>query len=405
VITMNPRREVLEGATVLVDGGRIRAVGTDVAVPADARVFDLEGRTLMPGMFDAHGHYGSPISALNVIEQRPYGLRANLAYGVTTMFDVYGTTQKDFWLDDMIRAGKVVGPRVWSVGDPIFVTKYRSKMHRPIESPDDALEAARFNRDHGATALKDYSNHRRAARQQLVAACRELGLNLVSESFGNPQMNLTQLVDGFTGIEHTMGLTPLYEDVLGLFGFTRAGMTPTLIVVYNGPAGEQYFYMREKLWLDEKLSHFFRKDELLRHRRPTHVFDEDLYHPVMAAELKRLYERGVLLQMGAHGQMMGLGAHWETEMFVHGGFTPREALEIATINGFTHHGLERELGSIEPGKLADFSVLRANPLDDIRNTRSIEYVVKNGRVYSGEDAAEIHPDPAPAGAMYFKASE
>ena len=100
--------------------------------------------------------------------------------------------------------------------------------------------------------------------------------------------------------------------------------------------------------------------------------------------------------------MMGLGAHWEMELFVQGGFTPMEALEIATINGFKHQGLDRELGSIEPGKLADLVILEKNPLDDIRNTRTIRHVVKNGVVYNGENASRDYPDPQPAQPLYFK---
>jgi imidazolonepropionase-like amidohydrolase len=402
VLTMNAAKVVLEDVTVLIQRDTITAIGKDLVVPSDANVLDLSGRTIMPGMFDAHGHYGSPVSTLNVIEQRLYGLHANLAYGVTTMFDVYGTTQKDFWVSDMLQAGKIDGPRIYSVGDTVFVTKYRTKMHRPIHSLDDAHEIAAFNKDHGATALKDYSNHTRAARQQLAQACREMQLNLVTESFSNPQMNLTQIADGFTGIEHTLGLTPLYDDVLSFFAASEVGMTPTLIVVYNGPAGERYFHMRERLWEDEKLLNFFRRDELLRYRRPTHYFEDDFYHMTMAAELTKLYRRGVLLQMGAHGQMMGLGAHWEMEMFVHGGFTPYEAIEIATINGFKHHGLDHALGSLEPGKLADLVVLRENPLEDIRNSRSIEYVMKNGQLYDGNDAARVHPTTGAAKPMYFQ---
>ena len=392
----------MERATLLIEGNRIRKIAKKLSIPDGARVLDLKGRTIMPGMFDAHGHYGSPISALNVIEQRLYGLHANLAYGVTTMYDVYGTTQKDFWVDDMMRSGKMTGPRLFSVGDPVFVTKYRTKMHRPIHSLDDAREIAAFNKDHGATALKDYSNHTRKARQELIQACREYDLNLVTESFANPQMNLTQLVDGFSGIEHTLGLTPLYDDIVQMIAATEIGITPTLIVVYNGVSGENYFLQREQLWLDRKLMNFYNQDQLIRFKRPTHYFEDDYYHKQMAAEMLKLHRQGVLLTMGAHGQKMGLGAHWEMEMFVHGGFTPYEALHIATINGFKHHGLDHELGSLEEGKLADLVILGKNPLEDIRNSRSIEYVMKNGVLYNGLDVSQVYPEEIKAGKMYFK---
>ncbi|MCB0279486.1 MAG: amidohydrolase family protein, partial [Calditrichaeota bacterium] len=402
VITMNAKKEVLEDMTVLIEQNKITKIGKNVLIPDKAKVYDLAGRTIMPGMFDAHGHYGSEISALNVFEQNLFGLKANLAYGVTTMYDVYGTTQKDFWVADMLQAGKLDGPRIYSVGDPMFVTKYRSKMHRQIDNLQDALEHVQFNKDHGAKAVKDYSNHERSARQFLAEACRQLGMNIVTESFGNPQMNLTQIIDGYTGIEHSMGLEPFYDDVVRLFAASKVGMTPTLIVVYNGPSGQGYFDFTERYWEDQKLLNFFRKDYLLGFRRSTKFWEDDYYWAQMASELRKLYKAGVSLQMGAHGQMMGFGAHWEMELFTHGGFTPYEALEIATINGFRHHGLDHSLGSIEVGKLADIVIMTKNPLENIRNSRSIEYVLKNGVVYDGNDASRLYPQPKKAEKMYFK---
>ena len=230
----------------------------------------------------------------------------------------------------MLQRGEITGPRIYSVGDPIFVTKYRSKMHRPIESLEDALEHVQFNKDHGAASVKDYSNHTRSARQHLAEASRQLGINIISESFANPQMNLTQIVDGFTGLEHTMGLEPLYEDVINLLAHSEMGITPTLVVVYNGPSGETYFHQSERLWEDEKLLNFFRKDELIRLRRPGFFWPDDHYSTQMGKTLKKLYDRGIKLHMGAHGQMMGLGAHWEMELFTHGGFSNYDACLLYT---------------------------------------------------------------------------
>jgi len=178
-------------------------------------------------------------------------------------------------------------------------------------------------------------------------------------------------------------------------------MTPTLLVVYNGPSGETYFHQTERLWEDPKLLHFFTQDQLIGLRRTTHYWEDDHYAKQMARALHKLTEAGIRLNMGAHGQMMGAGAHWEMELFVHGGYTPMEAIEIATINGFTHHGLDHILGSLEKGKLADIVIMEQNPLENIRNTRSIKYVVKNGVVYGGEDAARVYPNPKSASKLYF----
>jgi imidazolonepropionase-like amidohydrolase len=105
--------------------------------------------------------------------------------------------------------------------------------------------------------------------------------------------------------------------------------------------------------------------------------------------------------MGAHGQMFGLDAHWEMALLAKGGFTPAEVLEISTIRGAVYHGLDGQIGSLEPGKLADLVVLDANPLEDIANAQRIRYVVKHGTLYAGADAARVWPDPRPAGRPYF----
>jgi hypothetical protein len=226
-------------------------------------------------------------------------------------------------------------------------------------------------------------------------------VNVVAETAVDFQMNWTMLMDGVTGLEHTVGLTPIYDDVVRLWAATGAGNTPTLIVVYNGPAGEQFFHQRERLWEDEKLLRFFPKEALLRFRRTTHYFDDDVYADEMARQMRALYRAGISVQISGHGQMHGLDKHWEMELLARGGFTPQEILETATIRSARYLGLDRQLGSIEPGKLADLVVMDANPLDDIRNARRIDMVALNGALYRGADASRVYPNPEPAGRMYF----
>ena len=96
-----------------------------------------------------------------------------------------------------------------------------------------------------------------------------------------------------------------------------------------------------------------------------------------------------MVNTGAHGQREGLGSHWEMWSFARGGFSPMQALAAATINPATYMGMDADIGSLEPGKLADLVVLDANPLEDIHNTDDISYVMLNGRLYEADSLREV----------------
>lgn len=403
VLTMDAGRRIVNDATLVVDGDRIAAIGTDVDIPAGAHVIDLAGRTIIPGIVDVHAHYMGEISATHTIEQHVASLEAGLAHGVTTMYEVYGTIPKDTWLSDMLRAGKVIGPRLYTVGTPMYnVRTFRPKTFRSFADYDEVLEQVRFNKAHGATALKDYLTNTRRVRHQLATAAREEGLNLVVEPGGEGQSNLTRVIDGATDLAHAMGFTAVYQDYVEFFTTSEIAITPTLIVTLDGPMGENWFHQHERLWENDGLLHFEREEELIaRLRRPQHVFEDDYYHPELAGNLRKLYDAGVPMQLGGHGQLLGLDAHMEMALLDQGGFAAMEILAIATINGARLHGLDHEIGSLEPGKRADLVVLEADPLDDIRNTRQIHRVMKNGMLYDGR-ATPVWPNPAPATEFYFK---
>ncbi len=152
VITMDEERSVLESATVLLRGHRIAEVGPNVVVPAEARVFDLAGHTVIPGLVDAHAHSVGQLATTQLIEQRLPGVTGSLAHGVTTLYELYGSEEKEPWVSDMIRSGRTDGPRMLSVGAPMYgIREYRPRTYRPIASYDAADQHARFSRDIGIT--------------------------------------------------------------------------------------------------------------------------------------------------------------------------------------------------------------------------------------------------------------
>lgn len=378
--------QVIPHATIVVDRNRITAVGpsTQVAIPAGAKRVDVGGKYIMPGIIDvhAHGNFGDWSPQTNWIYY------ANLAFGVTTMHDPSATTDYVFSNSEMIKAGALVGPRVYSTGTILYGAEGSFKA--VINSFDDAMAHLRRLKAVGAFSVKSYNQPRRDQRQQVIEAARQLKMLVVPEGGSTFFWNMTMVLDGHTGIEHNIPIAPLYNDVVQLVSKSRTGLTPTLIVNYGGLSGEYYWYQTTKVWENERLLKFTPRDIIDARSRRRQMANEDDYQYVETSKaLKKILDAGGRVQLGAHGQLQGLGAHWELWMLQQGGMTNLEAIRAATLHGAEYLGLDKDLGSIEPGKLADLIVMENNPLENIRNSESIRYVMKNGRLYDGETMDEI----------------
>lgn len=381
LITMKGGNEVIERGTVLLNGNRIEAVGANVAIPAGTKIVDATGKTIMPGLIDGHWH-GS-MGSDDIIPQQSWVNYAGLAFGVTTIHDPSNSSSEIFAAAELAKDGQIVAPRIFSTGTVLYgaTTPFTAR----IDSLDDARGHLRRLKAQGAWSVKSYNQPRREQRQQIIQAARELDMDVVPEGGSLFEMDMTFIADGHTTVEHSLPVASVYDDVKQYWKGSGTAYNPTLIVAYGGPFGENYWYQHSQVWKDPILGKWVPRRILdARARRPVMVPDEENNVLQIAKTAREISEIGIPVTIGAHGQREGLGAHWDIWMFALGGMTPMQALATATYNPARAYGMERDLGTLEPGKLADLVVLDRNPLDNIRDTTSIRYTVANGRLYDAD---------------------
>ena len=384
ILTMDDRR-VIESGDIVARNGRIACVGVCDTSGAD-RVIDVTGKTIIPGFIDMHSHFFREyrgITPMNAFEAS-----VPLAYGVTTNLDNSMWSQDVFPAADMIEAGVLIGPRTFSTGDPL----YSGDSQRQNELTSYTITEENVNRlaSWGAVSLKQYMQPRRAQRQWVSEAARKVGLMVTAEG-SDLNYNLSMIMDGQTGWEHPMSYMPMYGDVAKFFGQAEAVYSPTFVV--GGPSAwnDEFFLAESNIWQDEKLRLWMPWQQLVPHTRRRMLRPQtDYSYPFLAQVLADIIAEGGHGAIGSHGQQHGLGAHWEVWMAA-SAMGPMGALELATNGGAYFLGAEDDIGSLTGGKLADLMVLNSNPLDDIRNTTDILYVMKGGRLYDGTTLDELWP--------------
>ena len=378
---------VIEDATILVEGDRIAAIGRDVRVPRGARTLDLSGKTVIPGIIDAHAH--GPAGQNDIVPQTNTNAVAHLAFGVTTIFDPSNRASHIASFKEMQRAGRVLGPRTFSTGEVVYGAKAPG-FYAFIDGYDDALEHVSRLESQGLIAVKNYNQPRREQRQQVVAASIAEDMLVVSEGGSLFHMDMSLVADGNSSVEHNLPQEVLYDDVIQMYSGSDAAYTPTLAVTYGGVRGQDYYRQTTDVWKHPILSRHVAPAQLRAETQRRQMIPvEQYYDDRSAREARKLMQAGVLVSIGAHGEREGLAAHWEMQSFQRGGMTPLEALTTATVNPAKHLGMWDDIGSLEVGKLADMVVIDGDPLEDIREAEKVEHVIQGGRVYESKTMDEV----------------
>lgn len=392
VVTMKDadnQEDVIKDGVVLIKNNRIVAVGQrgQVNIPSKAAIKDVTGHTIIPGLIDAHAH-GSQGSH-QIIPEQNWKNFSSIAFGVTTIHDPSNDSGEIFSAAELQKSGKILAPRIFSTGK-ILYAGYQPGYTAKINDIEDARFHIERTKQNGAVSIKSYNHPRRDTRQQVLLAANELGVNVVPEGGGKLYQNMTMVIDGHTTLEHSLNIPTGYDDLTQLWKQTDVAYNPTFVVAYGGLSGEKYWYDRTNVWENERLMRYaprylIEPVSIRRDKAP----DDHYNHFAVAKYAKTLRDNGVRVLIGAHGQREGLAAHWEMWMMAQGGFTPWEAIRGATYDGAKALGMDKDLGSIEPGKLADFAIIKGDVLQDIRLSEMVTYTMINGRLFDTKTMTEI----------------
>jgi imidazolonepropionase-like amidohydrolase len=424
-------RPPIEDAVIVVQGERIKAVGKrgDVPIPRNARVIDVKGKTILPGLIDGHCHL------------LDFAGEIYLHLGITTCPDI--TQNDDEWTlaqRDGTNLGKIRGPRIWSTGSrlvgPPPAWALRGERGYLIKTPEEARQVVRKKKEAGIEIIKfnEYvspeaikAGAEEAHRLGLPITCHCLDVFLAAEAgFAGVEHHwapgMTSIGDlkkrweiherRMTGKINTADLSYYYEPenfdkIVKAMVEKNVSWSPTIATWYRplSPSAER-FKERELSILDKKNARYLpgvlREQALGQYERYAKFAPERLNNAREGYKkiedfIRRFTQAGGIIRAGSdpNNGLPGLGVHQEMVMFVEAGLTPMQAIQAGTINVAKAFGKDKDFGTVEPGKVADIIAIDGDPLKDIWAVQNVKLVVLGGKVVDHEFHAN-YKNPIPA---------
>jgi imidazolonepropionase-like amidohydrolase len=411
--------------TILISGGKIQLIGPTAATtyPADARTLDLSGYTVLPGLVGMHNHMffpmgGSPPMYSNMGSSFP---RLYLALGVTTIRTTGSVAPyTDLELKKLIDAGRVIGPKMHVTAPYLEGHGSFTPVMHELTDADDARRMVNYWADEGATSFKAYMNITRAELRAAVEEAHKRGLkvtghlcsigyreaaeigidNLEHGLFADSEFVVNKQPDQCPGAAVSASLRELdlksaaAQETIRTLVQKNVAITSTLPVFEAGGAPlTQNGIGAASALLNPRVLNVMSTDARVRYLQArARVSSESNFVALLrkAMEFERAFVQagGLLLAgldpTGNGGIVAGFGDLREVELLVEAGFTPVEAIKIASFNGAKFLGEDARIGSIAAGKQADLMVVKGNPAANISDIEKVEIVFKDGVGYDSE---------------------
>lgn len=383
LITMEGK-EIIDPGDVQIEGNRIKAIGPGgtLTVPPGTVTMDMGGKVIVPGFIDVHAHAAVRSELLDSYNP---SMLANLSFGVTTIRDPQNGPDMLAYAD-AIEAGEMMGPRIYTTG-PSFMETHN------IQSLEEARWlVGTYSKNYNNRFIKLYLPGTRQQRQWFIQACREFNMMPTMEAGGDAKEVITHFLDGSAGNEHTLSTAPVYDDLIQLFARSKTVYTPTLLVSF-GAALPVYRMMAEERPYDDPRVNYFSPEDVFQTagKRVLWFPDEEMNYRETGAGAGAVLRAGGHSALGGHGEMQGMSNHWEMKLLQDAGVSQHDILRMATLEGAYALGLNQDIGSLAPGKMADLVILEKDPLVDIRFAKSTWMVMKNGHLYRSNNLEEVWP--------------